>query len=300
MAIDVFFAGQQPTDVNDYILKNNYCRLFSQLDDWKDIIYFVTKIRAGESKSKLTIDSGAYSAKTRGVTIDLPDYVRKINEIGDCIYNFANLDVIPNSPSPTDVYESAKQGWENFMYIQTHCKYKEKCMFVYHRHDPTEFLDCAIAYYKNNPELKFFALGGLVALNDTFYFVRDVCSKIKCELPYIKIHLFGYTRFNKLSYFDFDSTDSTTWIQVGGLGYICTPWGTIKLSAKNKFHQDSIHSLQPDAKQVVLDYIEKMGYTVEELENDYKKRMFFNIDYFVQQANEIKYIKTSSKKQKLI
>ena len=300
MAIDVFFAGSQAKEIDDIIKQRNYCRLFSQLDEWKGIMQYVEDIRCGKTQSKLIIDSGAYSAKTRGIKIDLDDYIRKINTIGDAIYNFANLDVIPNSSSHLDIYESAKQGWENFIYIQSQCKYKEKCMFVYHRHDPKEFLERAIEYYKENPELKFFALGGLVALHDTFYFVRETCEKIKKELPYVRIHLFGYTRFNKLPYFNFDSTDSTTWIQVGALGYILTPWGSIRVSDKNKFHVDSIHSLQPDAKRVVLEYIQKLGYTVEELEKDYKKRMLFNIDYFVQQSRDIEYIKLSGKKKKLI
>ena len=300
MAFDIFFAGSQAKEIDEMIADNNYCRLFSQLGEWGGILNWVEWIKSGKTKSKLMVDSGAYSAKTQGIEIDLPNYVEKINLVGEYIYCFANLDVIPNSSSHLDIYESAKKGWENFMYIQTHCKYKEKCMFVYHRHDPTEFLDCAIAYYKNNPELHYFALGGLVALPSTFDFVRDVCEKIKKELPNVKIHLFGYTRLNKLPYFNADSTDSTTWLQVGALGYIITPWGNLRVSEKQKYHKDSIYSLETSAKEVVINYIKDRGYTVEELEKDYKKRMMFNIQYFVEASKNIKYIPTTVKKRKLI
>lgn len=300
MAFDIFFAGSQAKELDEMIAQNNYCRLFSQLGEWGGILQWVENIKNGKTKSKLMVDSGAYSAKTQGIEINLQEYVDKINKVGEYIYCFANLDVIPNSSSHEDVYNSAKRGWENFMYIQTHCKYPNKCMFVYHRHDPTEFLDCAIAYYKNNPNLRYFALGGLVALPSTFDFVRDVCEKIKRELPYVKIHLFGYTRLNKLPYFNADSTDSTTWLQTGALGYIITPWGNIRVSEKQRYHKDSIHSLESSAKKVVLDFIESKGYKLEELETDYKKRMMFNIQYFVDESKNINYITTKIRKKKLI
>lgn len=297
---DIFFAGSQAKEIDDMIMENNYCRLFSQIGEWKGILDWVECIKSGKTKSKLMIDSGAFSVKTRGITVDIDKYIEKMNQIGEYIYCFANLDVIPDSPKHEDVYNGAKQGWENFLYIQKHCKYKEKCMFVYHRHDPKEFLESAIQYYKENPELKYFALGGLIETPNTFEFICEMCDRLKKELPYVKIHLFGYTRLKRLQYFNADSTDSTTWLQVGALGYIITPWGNLLVSEKKKFDKDSIHSLEPGARDVVLKYITDQGYTLQDLEINYKSRMMFNIQYFVDFAKQITYTPIKTKKKKLI
>ena len=162
---DIFLAGSQSPEIDSYIKNNNYPRLFSQLNDWKNVKEYVADVRDGKTNTKIFIDSGAFSAKTLGVTVDIEEYIRKINSISDSIYCFANLDVIPNSNNHEELRITAEKGFENFIHIVENCNCPEKCVAVYHADDPEDTLYRYIDYYKENPKLKFFALGGVVGGN---------------------------------------------------------------------------------------------------------------------------------------
>ena len=299
MAFDLFFAGGQAGECEKYLIQNGCNRLYSQLDNMKSIKEWIQQTKT--LSNKLLVDSGAFSALTRGVKIDIDEYIAKIDAIGEDIYEFANLDVIPSEKEYNLLTQTFNEGWKNFLYIQNHSKYADKCCFVFHRGEPEDGLDMVLKYYKEHPQLKFFGIGGIAkGHKDGFNFARYICDKIKKEIPYIKIHLFGYTRLKELPYIKCDSTDSTTWIMVGASGQIATRFGLVSVSNGSRHKSDNFYNLPKNAQEVVLQELANNGFTLEQVSNDYKYRMIYNIRHFKNWSDNYKYTNLGIKKNTLL
>lgn len=63
MIKNYFFAGNVQPRIREYLIEQNQCKLLSYLTEKKDILDFIAK----GFKGKLFVDSGAFSAHTRGV-----------------------------------------------------------------------------------------------------------------------------------------------------------------------------------------------------------------------------------------
>lgn len=289
--MEVFFAGSQSPESNEFILKNNYNRLASYVNDRSLIIKWFKWADEYNWTGKFFLDSGAFSALTQGITIDIYKYIDFVNTYCDKLYCFANLDVIPGKESNKSLEQCCEEGFQNFLTIQKHCNCPEKCCAVYHQGEPLQILYKYIEYYKQHKELKFIGLGGVAgAVGDSvFYFLEKCCRIIKKHLPYVRIHLFGYTKLQKLRHINGDTADSTTWIMVGANGRIMSPYGTLSVSDKLKNTSDSIYHLHPEAFKVVNKEIEDAGYTLEELSTNYKKRCNYNIQYLHNAVRNIVY-----------
>lgn len=299
---DIFLAGSEVPEIGNYIKKNNYPRLLSQLNDWGIVKKYVQSIRDGETSSKLFIDSGAFSAKTLGVFVDIDEYIRKMNEIHDTVYCFANLDVIPNSSEHSEIRITSEKGFDNFIHIVENCKCPEKCVGVYHAGDPEDILYRYIDYYKENPQLKFFSLGGVVGGNSeqVFVFLSKYSAIVKKELPNIKLHLLGFTKLQKLKYINADSSDSTTWIMVSANGSILTDYGVMLVSDVQKHKPGNALCQHSDYVKELEKYVGNKGFTLEELSKDYKARMRWNITYIQEFSNSIQFVGNVKQKKKLI
>ena len=71
MAFDLFFAGGQAGECEKYLIQNGCNRLYSQLDNMKSIKEWIQQTKT--FSNKLLVDSGAFSALTRGVKIDIDE-----------------------------------------------------------------------------------------------------------------------------------------------------------------------------------------------------------------------------------
>jgi len=289
--MEIFFAGSQSPESNVYMLTHNYNRLMSYANDRSAIAKWFDMAQELNWSGKFFLDSGAYSALTRGVTIDIYKYIEFVNSITDKLYCYANLDVIPEEGSTKTIKECCDEGFDNFITIINNCTQPEKCCGVYHQGEPIEVLYKYINYYKEHPEMKYFGLGGIAGANgdSVFYFCEKMSRIIRKELPNVKIHLLGYTKIGKLRHIDCDTVDSTTWIMTGANGNIMTPYGTVMVSDRRKNDPDSIYNLPKDAFEVTKKYIEDKGFTLEGLSTDYKQRSLMNIQYLAEAVQKIKY-----------
>lgn len=298
MSFTIYFASTNGPEF-DKIMHNMGCdRLLSQLNDRKHIDKFISV----PNHTKLFIDSGAYSVKHSGKTATIDDYINYINQIGEDVNCFANLDVIPKTKSLHELNECANAGFENFMYIQQHCKYAHKCMAIMHIGESQDILMKYIEYYKLHPELKFFGLGGVAQLDSESSMRHAIkfCNTIKAQLPYAQIHLFGYTRLNELKYINCDSVDSTTWIKASMYGTILTPWGRLNVSDRRLAAKDSVHHYDTKSRDVIYKYIEDMGFTVDEIKNDRNRRTEYNLKYLMRFVHEYKYTPHKVTKKSII
>lgn len=213
---------------------------------------------------ELFIDSGAFSAFTQGVKIDLDEYIAFIKQYKDIISVYANLDVIGDAAGTlANQKQMEKAGL--------------KPLPCFHYGEPVKYLQ----YYLERHD--YIALGGMAAgpsgatlsSTDKGKWLDILFSKYICDedgMPRVKVHGFGLTSLKLMLRYPWYSVDSTSWVVTGRMGsiYVPKPWAhsldeVWKVSLSNRSPNQSeagkhLSSFSPNQRQYVLEYIEKKGY----------------------------------------
>lgn len=154
----------------------------------------------GLEKRKSFLDSGAFSAHTRGAKIDIDAYIHFIEQTKSLWVAYAGLDVIGD-----------------FIATQRNQEYMESKGLTpiptFHYLSPIERLDELLKKYP------YIALGGLVQISTRKKEMEqwlDYCfSRIVKVSPLPKIHGFGVNSLWALKKYPFYSVDATSWKQGG-------------------------------------------------------------------------------------
>jgi len=246
-------------------------------------------------KISFFLDSGAFSAWSKGIEINIRDYIKFIKENINYIDTYAVLDDIQN---PDKTLENQKIMEEAGL----------KPLPCYHYGEDIKYLE----YYLKNYE--YIAFGGMVPIStkDLIQWLDNLFSKYICNsdgYPKIKIHGFGLTTYELLLRYPWYSVDSASWLNYGIYGWICMPpyingrfefiekMITIAISNKssklNKFNYHYFNMI--DEKKEIIDlYIKEMGFKIgksefensneivleEGLCNSVLQRSLFNIKYY--------------------
>lgn len=143
-------------------------------------------------RPEIMLDSGAYTAFTKGRSVALFDYIRYIEENAEYISRYVALDVIGDSFSTVAYFE-----------IMQH---KRLCpMPVFHYGDDSTILD----YYKIFG-CEDVALGNTVGIRDKRV-VAAWCMAIREQHPDLRLHLLGSSSAKILECGALDSCDSSAW-----------------------------------------------------------------------------------------
>lgn len=216
------------------------------------------------NKIDLFLDSGAFSAKTQGVKIDIYEYINFIKENIDVINVYANLDVI-GDPEKTAKNQRImeKEGLNPLP--------------VFHfGGDEEKYLKPMIKKYD------YIALGGLVKAGNLTAYLDRVFSTYLCDnngTPKVKVHGFGLTSLKHMIRYPWYSVDSTSWVITGRLGGIYVPkykngkflydentW-KISVSSKSPDKKESnkhFSTLSPKNQEIILNYLDFKGYKMGE------------------------------------
>ena len=212
-----------------------------------------------ENKIDLFLDSGAFSAKTQGVSIDIYEYIKFIKEHEDVINIYANLDVIGD----------AKATWQNQKIMEEAGLNPIPC---FHFGEDFRWLE----KYARNYE--YIAIGGMVNTPGLVEFLDTCWNKYLTDekgMPVCKVHGFGLTSLPLMMRYPWYSVDSTSWVVTGRLGGIYMPrkegekWiyddRSWKISVSNqspdrKEAGQHIDTLSPIQRKIVMSYIEEKGY----------------------------------------
>ena len=148
------------------------------------------------------MDSGAFSAKTQGVEINIDDYIQYLKRDGKYFISYATLDVIGD----------AEKTWENTKIMEDAGL---NPLPVYHLGTPFKYLHKCMEY-------DYFCLGGIAKArsNVRMEFLDRVFDEV-CDddgMPRNKIHGFGVTATAILRRYPFYSVDSTSWLMTGANG----------------------------------------------------------------------------------
>jgi hypothetical protein len=234
-------------------------------------------LRANE-KVTLFLDSGAFSAWTQKVSIDIHEYIEFIKRNQDHIHVYANLDVIGIGGKQPNAL-TAKATLKNQKIME---KAGLKPLPCFHFGEPLEYLD----FYVENYD--YLALGVAGNSGSTLIPWFDECFKNHiCDekgFPKIKIHGFAVTSLKLMLRYPFYSVDSTSWVVTGRMGSIYIPhykdgiWvydeQSLKISVSNKspnMKEAGQHftTFPKKMQAVILNYIHNKGYVLGQ--SEYKK-----------------------------
>lgn len=284
----LYLAGMEESCVD----KIDCNALFSYIDQGK--LQF-DKLKDFIKPGKLFIDSGAFSAWTKGSKVNVKEYINWLNERSEDINLCGQVDVIPGDrvfgATPKQVREAAQATWNNYLFMRKRLKNPEALLYTFHVGEPIEFLKQALEWRdENGNPISYMAFGGMVGKSAK---IRDVFLE-KCfrtiresSNPNIKVHAFGMTDFDLLEKYPIYSADSTSWIMVGAMGNVMSDYGNITVS-NNQIHDKNHYSHLP--KKAIEDFnrtIQEFGFTLDELAEHRDNRILFNALYMQKKVKEL-------------
>ena len=288
-------AGLRPW-VNRSLLEGQHPNFFGSF------YYESNRTMISPTQFRFFLDSGAYSAWTRGTQIDLDEYCAFIKANIEHIEVYANLDVIAGSPGKAATVaernEGARQSWRNFIYMQSEGL---DPIPVFHVGEDWSWLDKMIDH-----GCDYVGLGGLVGvpasrrrswLDAVFMRITD-----EAGVPKIKTHGFGMTSIPLIFRYPWHSVDSTTWINITASGSIYLPAvvdcqfvfdqipSTVSVSTRNPNHTKGgkgANTMSSAMRAILNRWLEECGKTYEEVAADYYHRSVCNVIYF-KRVSEVK------------
>lgn len=234
----------------------------------------VDKIR--RDSKKVFLDSGAFSAMTKGVEIDLPAY---------CQYIKRNLDIIEVCSVLDGIGDPAKtlanqQRMEQLGTTPLPC---------FHYGEDEKYLEYYIAKYE------YITLGGMVPISNTqlFHWLDRLWDKYLTDSaghPRLKVHGFGLTAEELMTRYPWYSVDSSAWVQKAAMGSIMLPeLGSVATShagSAHKRYNQHVDTMSQLENQAILKVVTDLGFDVDRLRHNYIARWAFNC-YGYQRLGEI-------------
>lgn len=229
--------------------------------------------RIREDKIQVFLDSGAFSAYTQGIKVDIKAY---------CDYIKRNKDIIIVDDgclcaSVLDSVGDPMQTWQN---QQTMERLGVRPLPCFHFGEDPRWVEWYVANYD------YITIGGMVPIStpqlrrwlDRIWekHLTDGSGRAK-----IKVHGFGLTTPELMQRYPWHSVDSTAWIMAASNGTIMFPQigkyvsisrrsPSIKVDGR---HLDTLPDIQ---KQALLDLIHERGFEADRLRDCYEKRWAWN------------------------
>ncbi len=223
--------------------------------------------------AKVFIDSGAFSAHSLGVTINLPEY---------CEYLKRNMDIVRVEDgdlmaSVLDGIGDPLQTYRNQLHMEALGVRPLPC---FHFGEDERYLEWYVQNYS------YITLGGMVGRSsDTLKKWLDrIWDKYLVNgsgRPRLKVHAFGITAIPIMELYPWYSVDSSSWIQSAAFGGIVTPqWGPLSISDKSPSRHTAgqhVSNLTPVEQDKVYKALEDAGFTYERLSTVYESRAAYNL-----------------------
>jgi len=229
-------------------------------------------------KTSLFLDSGTFSAWSKGIKIDIQEYINFIKKYKNQIDIYSVLDDI-NDPVKTlknqKIMESAGLN----------------PLPCYHYGEDKKYLEYYVSKYD------YISLGGMVPISKKYLqlWLDNIFSCYICDssgMPKVKIHGFGMTTFNLMRRYPWYSVDSTTWVISSRMGEIIIPRFKnnkykynirplrIKISDKGpKTNGKYYDTLSIMTRKLILKYIEMKKFDIKKLKKEYIQRDLLNLEY---------------------
>ena len=296
---DLYLASFDDNQILPEAWKNDWPLLYSQINNRRCII---NRLEA-PTNGKLLIDSGAHSAHTKGIKLDLEEYIDKFTL-------YVQVDKIPGvyrmPKTAEDWLEAPKLSWENYLYMREKSKDPSKLVPVFHQGEDLKWLRNLCDYtFSDGSHIPYIGLSprGDVSLQAKYEFSSKCFEVIQnSSNPNVKTHAFGATSLEMLEKLPYTSADSTTWVLVSAFGQVWMPnciTGDINgvgiklgVSKENISHPTATQTYweqSPTVKKKLDDYFESIGTNIEKLSVSHSERALASAKYVQNWAKNYKY-----------
>ena len=306
MSFTLFLASYDDNKIINDAWKNDWPLLYSQINNRGCII---NRFEA-PTNGKLLIDSGAHSAHTKGIKLDLEEYIGFINDNIDKVTLYVQVDKIPGQyrkpKTAQDWLEAPKLSWENYLYMREKSKDPSKLIPVFHQGEDYKWLENMCNYtFPDGSHIPYIGLSprGDVSLQAKYDFSARCFGIIeKSNNPNVMTHAFGATSLEMLEKLPYTSADSTTWVLVSAYGQVWMPnciTGDINgvgiklgVSKENISHPTATQTYwgqSNEVKKKLDDYFESIGTNIEELSVSHSARALASAKYVQNWAKNYQY-----------
>lgn len=224
---------------------------------------------------KVFLDSGAFTAFTKGVKIDLGRYIDYCHRNADIIEMISVLDEI----NFADVKNAVKVTYRNLMEMER--RGLKGVIPTYHFGEDPEVLK---HYAQNYP---YISLGGLVGAHpkQLIVWLDRVWGQYLINAdgtPKVKVHGFGLTSLPIVERYPWYSVDSSTWVQWAQYGMILLPWRGEQLNVSSrsssiKVKDNHLRSICEISRATVEHEIISRGGNPQRLAEFYYSRWAWNV-----------------------
>lgn len=225
-----------------------------------------------EQKAKVFLDSGAFSAHSLGVSIDIDAY---------CNYIIRNRDILRVEDnavmaSVLDGIGDPLKTWQNQNYMESKGAKPLPC---FHFGEDPQYLDWYVSRYE------YITIGGLVgkAQKDQEVWLDRMWEKHMLDHSgnaRLKVHAFGMTSPALMKRYPWFSCDSSSWIQAAAFGSIFTsehgPLSVSKDSPARFENGRHLSTLTEIERLSVEKMLEQKGFNFERLSTVYESRACYN------------------------
>ena len=234
----------------------------------KDII--VGRMR--DDGDKIFLDSGAFSAFTKGIKVDLREYCDYIKKNSDLI----RYDDGVMLASVLDGIGDPLLTWQNQQAMESLGVRPLPC---FHYGEDERYLEWYISHYD------YITLGGMVPIStpQLFIWLDRIWDRYLTDgagRPRIKVHGFGLTAVPLMERYPWYSVDSSTWVQIAFNGGIMLPGvGVVSVSERSplvKIADRHLDTMPPMLAQEVRRQVAALGFDIERFRVEYPSRWAFN------------------------
>lgn len=224
--------------------------------------------------TRVFLDSGAFSAFTMGVDVDMPAYCRYIQENEDIIEHVDGVvcaSVLDGIGDPLKTYQN-QLAMEKLGVRPLPC---------FHYGEDERYLEYYMANYP------YITLGGMVPIStpQLYHWLDRLWDKYLTDgsgRPRLKVHGFGLTTMPLVERYPWYSVDSSSWVQVArNGGMMMYPEGRVIMvsnqSPSRKVEGMHIDTLTPIQRAAVEKKFIDMGVDTTRMREIYLSRWAYNI-----------------------
>jgi hypothetical protein len=256
-----------------------------------------------DSRVKIMLDSGAYSAWFHGAPLDLTEYIDYCERFKHLFNSIVALDQIPGAnrkaaKTYADIEQAAKQSHENYHAMR---RAGLDPIPVFHQGEDWKWLDLMIAegisYIGISPYPRLGQPHILRWLDEVFTRITDQAGR-----PLIKTHGFGATSWQMITRYPWYSIDSTTWALAAGYGTIILPPFTqratktyaeftpdyeqaplrFSISDRDTAGARPLLKQGPLMRKIINEHLARAGMTLSDVRSSDRYRAEINAYYYVQ------------------